>query len=86
MQTGERRWKKGRYGYGQVILLTEQGLLLVLSDEGTAVLVAADSADLREVSRCKVLEGKTWNHPVLVRGKLLVRNSEEAACYELTLR
>lgn len=86
LQTGQRKWKKGRYGNGQVLLLAEQGMLLVLSDQGEAVLVAAEPDDLREVSRCKVLDGKTWNHPVLVRGKLLVRNAEEAACYELTLQ
>jgi outer membrane protein assembly factor BamB len=86
LQTGERKWKKGRYGYGQVLLLADQKMLLILSDDGTAVLVAAEPAALREVSRFKIIEGKTWNHPVLVHGKLLVRNSEEAACCELTLQ
>ena len=84
LKTGERRWKKGRYGNGQVLLLVEQGILLVLADDGTAILVAAEPAELREVSRFKALTGTTWNHPVVVRDKLLVRNAEEAACYELT--
>jgi outer membrane protein assembly factor BamB len=82
---GERPWKKGRYGYGQVLLLADQGLLLVLGDEGQAVLVEAKPDALHEVGRFQALAGKTWNHPVVTRGKLLVRNAEEAACYELRL-
>ena len=31
---GKRTWKGGRYGHGQLILLSEQSLLLVLSEEG----------------------------------------------------
>ncbi len=85
LETGERKWKKGRYGYGQVLLLADQGVLLVLADDGTAVLVAADPAGLNELARHQVLDEKTGNHPVLVGGKLLVRNAQEAACYELTL-
>lgn len=85
LKTGDRPWKKGRFGYGQVLLLADQGLLLVLGDEGQAVLVEAKPDDLREVGRFQALEGKTWNHPVIAHGKLLVRNAEEAACYELKL-
>jgi hypothetical protein len=57
--------------------------LLVISDDGEVVLVAADPAGLREIARFQAIEGKTWNHPVVADGLLLVRNDEEAACYEL---
>jgi hypothetical protein len=57
--------------------------LLVITDDGDAVLVAADPAALREIARFKALQGKTWNHPVVADGLLLVRNAEEAACYEV---
>ena len=29
LETGERAWKGGRYGHGQLLLLADQGLLLV---------------------------------------------------------
>jgi hypothetical protein len=46
-------------------------------------LVAADPAEYRELAKFPAITGKTWNHPVVARGRLYVRNGEEAACYEL---
>jgi outer membrane protein assembly factor BamB len=80
---GKRCWKAGRYGRGQVVLLADQSLLLVLSETGEAVLLSADSVGHQELGRFQALEGKTWNHPVLAHGRLFVRNAEEIACYEL---
>jgi outer membrane protein assembly factor BamB len=78
------RWNVGLYGNGQVLLLPDQDLLLVLSEKGEVALVAADPAGHRELGRFGAIKGKkTWNHPVVARGKLFVRNGEEAACYEL---
>jgi outer membrane protein assembly factor BamB len=83
LQTGERRWKKGRYGHGQVLLLADQPLLLVVSEDGDVVLVAADPEEHRQLGTFRAIEGKTWNHPVIAHGRLYVRNAEEMACYEL---
>jgi outer membrane protein assembly factor BamB len=83
VETGERRWRKGRYDHGQVLLLAEQGLLLVVAENGTAILLRANPQQHEELSRFQAIKGKTWNHPVLVRGRLYVRNAEEIACYEL---
>jgi outer membrane protein assembly factor BamB len=83
LKTGKRNWKKGRYGAGQVLLLADQGLLLVLTEKGEVVLLAADSKEHRELGRFQAINGKTWNHPTLVDHQLFVRNAEEVACYEL---
>jgi hypothetical protein len=83
LQSGGRRWRGGRYGHGQVLLLPDQPLLLVLSETGEAVLVAANPDRLEELGRFQAIEGKTWNHPVIAHGRLYVRNAEEMACYEL---
>jgi outer membrane protein assembly factor BamB len=83
LETGKQRWKGGRYGSGQVLLLADQPLLLVISEKGEAVLVAADPNEHHELGRFQAIEGKTWNHPVIAHGRLYVRNSEEFACYEL---
>lgn len=80
---GKKKWKERGYGNGQVLLLPDQDLLLVLSEEGEVALVEANPEELKEVARFQGIEGKTWNHPVLAHGKLFVRNGEEMACYEL---
>jgi outer membrane protein assembly factor BamB len=84
LDSGKRAWKGGRYGYGQVLLLSARDLLLIAAENGDAVLVAADPAEHRELGRFPAIQGKTWNHPVVANDRLLIRNGEEAACFELT--
>jgi outer membrane protein assembly factor BamB len=83
LKTGDRMWKGGRYGKGQVLLLENAGLLLVLAENGYVHLVLAEPKEFTEVASFKTLEGKTWNHPVVVGDKLYVRNSQEAAAFQL---
>ena len=83
LETGDRKWKGGRYGQGQFLLLAEQDLLVVLSEEGEVALVAAKPEAHQELAKFKAIEGKTWNHPVVVRDVLLVRNGEEMAAFRL---
>jgi outer membrane protein assembly factor BamB len=83
LETGERVWKGGRYGNGQLLLLADQDLLLVLSEQGELALVRATPNRYEEIARVPALDGKTWNHPILVDGVIYLRNSEEAAAYRL---
>jgi len=85
LQDGRRRWKGGRYGNGQLILLPDQDMLLVLSEEGELALVRATSDLFMELARFPAIEGKSWNHPVLVGDLLLVRNGQEMAAFRLAL-
>ncbi len=81
--TGERCWKSGRYGHGQVLLVDD--LLLVQAEDGSVVLVEPDPSEHRELGRFSAFERKTWNNPALAGPYLLLRNDREAALYELPL-
>jgi len=85
LENGARTWKGGRYGYGQLLLLPDQDMLLVLSEEGEFALVGATPEQFREFARFPGVEGKTWNHPVLTGDVLLIRNGEEMAAFQLPL-
>ena len=84
VEDGSEIWRTSGYGNGQVLLLADQGLLLVLSEEGDVALVPGRPEKHEELCRFKALEGKTWNHPVIAHGKLFVRNGEEIACFGLS--
>lgn len=79
--TGELKWKGGRYGYGQVMLAN--GHLIVLTEGGNLALVRATPESHVEIAQFPALDGKTWNHPALSGGYLLVRNINEMAAFDL---
>ena len=82
VNTGDRKWKGGRYGYGQVLLAS--GNLILTSDTGDLALVKASPDGYTEVARFSALQGKTWNYPAIADGRLLVRNANEMAAYDIS--
>ncbi len=78
---GTRQWKRGRYGHGQTLLISD--VLLVLTESGEVVLVDPNPDTHIEHARFTAIKGKTWNTPALAGDYLLVRSDREAACYQL---
>lgn len=85
LATGKRNWKAGRYGKGQVLLLEDSAALLVAGEQGELILLKADPSAPTVLATFQALEGRTWNHPVVIGDRLYLRNSQEAACYRLPL-
>jgi outer membrane protein assembly factor BamB len=80
--TGERKWRQGRYGFGQLLLAN--GHLIVLGGDGVLALVAATPLRFHELAHFQALHGKTWNHPAIANGRLFVRNAVEMACFDIS--
>ncbi len=83
LKDGKRKWKGGRYGKGQCLLLPNSDLIIVLAESGELALVKATESSHQELAKFQSVEGKTWNHPVVVGNRLYVRNAAEAVCYRL---
>lgn len=82
LSTGKLKWTGERCG-GQVMLVADMNLLLVLTETGEVLFADAAPDAYVERGRFQALSGKTWNHPVIAHGRVIVRNAEEAACFEL---
>jgi outer membrane protein assembly factor BamB len=84
VEDGKLKWRSGRYGYGQLLMIDD--LLLVISEDGELLLIPATPKKPESIATFKAIDsGFCWNHPVLVRGKLLVRNSVEAVCFDVSV-
>ena len=83
MKDGSQRWKEGRYGHGQGLLVGENYLLM--AESGELVLLRPTPDAPNELARYRVFDAKTWNPIALSGDLLLVRNDREAACLRLKL-
>jgi outer membrane protein assembly factor BamB len=81
VETGELKWKGGRYGYGQIVLAA--GHIIVAAENGDVALVRATPERHDELVRFSAIEGKTWNHPAISDGILLVRNTTEMSAFRV---
>lgn len=85
LKAGKSNWRnrKGTYGHGQVLGAGKN--ILVLGEEGDLAIVDANPREFNEYGRFAALGGdsNTWNNLCLTKNLLLIRNSSEAACYEL---
>ena len=81
--TGEQKWKGGRYGYGQIMLAGDH--VIVLTEDGEVVLVKATPERHEEIAKFEAISGKTWNYPIIANGRLLVRNIQEMAAFDIGL-
>ncbi len=79
--TGDRVWKGGRYGHGQILLAS--GHLVITTERGHLVLVRATPESHQELAALPAVSGRTWNNPAIAEGILLVRNDREAVAFDL---
>ncbi len=83
LKDGSQKWKEGRYGHGQGLLVGD--LYLLMAESGELVLLRPTPEGPNELTRFRVFDSKTWNPIALAGDLLLVRNDREAACLRLPI-
>jgi outer membrane protein assembly factor BamB len=83
LNTGAEKWRH-RGGLGKGGLIASDSKLIVLTERGELMIVAADPNSYRELSRARIMGGTCWTHPVLSGSKLYCRSqSGELACFNM---
>jgi outer membrane protein assembly factor BamB len=83
LRDGAQRWKEGRYGHGQGLLVGD--LYLLMAESGELVLMHPTPDAPNELARFRVFNSKTWNPLALSGNWLLARNDREAVCLRLKI-
>lgn len=87
--TGEVKWKARGSGRNSACVAAADGHVYFRYADGTMTLVKASPDALEEVGSFKVPgsgDRPSWSHPVIVDGKLYLRESDAILCYELRKR
>jgi outer membrane protein assembly factor BamB len=82
---GKEVWASGsEHRFGSAPYLVADGLLYVLDDEGTLVLVDPSAQGYKELARARVLPGhESWGPIALVAGRMIVRDFTTMACLDV---
>jgi outer membrane protein assembly factor BamB len=80
--TGAALWRQPGFEKGGLCLV--DGVLIVLDGRGgDCVMVSATPDGYRELGRFRPLGGQSWVAPIVADGKLIVRNNQTLACFDL---
>jgi outer membrane protein assembly factor BamB len=82
LASGAVKWQQEGFGAGNVVLAGEN--LVCLADDGRLVLVKASPLNYQEIAQFKAIDGKCWSYPAISEGKVYLRSTKEAACYEIS--
>ena len=80
--TGKIRWTDQWPGVGS--LSAADGKLIILSEQGELVIATASATAFLPVARAQILTGKCWTVPVLSDGRIYCRNAAgDVACVDV---
>jgi len=81
-KTGKERW--AHKGLGKGALMAADGKLIINSEQGELVIVAADPDGFKALARAQILGSKCWTAPVLANGRVYLRNEKgDVACVDV---
>jgi outer membrane protein assembly factor BamB len=83
--TGKLKWTQPGFGLGRkdyASTIATGKNLLVLTEDGNLLLLAANPEKYTELGRVQVC-GNTWSHPAYANGRLFVRDGRSLQCFDL---
>jgi outer membrane protein assembly factor BamB len=81
-KTGKALWKQGGFGKGGIVVV--DGTIIAFNGRsGELIMVEMSTKGYNELGRFKPLGGQSWTAPIVADGKLIVRNKEALACFQL---
>jgi outer membrane protein assembly factor BamB len=86
LMTGKVVWKQRGSGRNSAALAAADGHVYVRFSDGTLALVKADPQGYQEVSAFKVPgsgDRPSWAHPVILDGRLYLREGDRILCYDV---
>lgn len=80
--TGVTKWRQSGFEKGGVTMV--DGVILALDGKaGDLVMINPAPDAYHELGRFKPLGGQSWTAPVIANGRLIVRNTNQLACFDL---
>ena len=84
LKTGKPKWQQPGFEWGGMVAV--DGTLVVLDGKTGEIVRARLSPDhYEELGRLPGLGGQSWTAPIIADGRLIVRNRQTLACYDLRL-
>lgn len=86
LATGKQAWKSRGSGKGSAAVVAADGHVYFRYQDGTLALVKADPKGFEEVSFFKIPDSDarpSWAHPVILDGKLYLREQDAILCYDI---
>lgn len=87
--TGATKWQSRGSGSGSACVAAADGHLYIRYSNGVTVLVKADPSEYKEVGKFTppgAGERPSWSHPVILDGKLYLRDQDVITCYDVRKR
>lgn len=82
LETARVKWNQPRFGCGCLILV--DGHVIVLTEKGELIAIAATPESFKEIARARVLDdGPCRAHPALANGRLYARDQKKLVCWKL---
>jgi outer membrane protein assembly factor BamB len=86
LMTGQRQWRSRASGSGSASMTAADGHLYIHFADGTMVLAEANPEEYTEISSFEIPgtgERPSWSHPVVLEGRLYLREHHRVLCYDL---